>query len=72
MNKRNLTRYTEIDVEIKEMCRTAKEEWLNRECDELERLHITDTKKMHEKVKELSGKKWNSQLGAFNPNMENL
>jgi hypothetical protein len=23
--------------EIKEMCRTVKEEWLNRECDELER-----------------------------------
>lgn len=64
-NKRNLTRYAEIDEEIKEMCRKAKEEWLNRECDELESLHITDAKKMHEKVKELSGKKRSQPAGCI-------
>ena len=43
-SKDNSTRYAELVKEINAMCEQAKEEWLNKECEELERLHNTDKK----------------------------
>jgi hypothetical protein len=72
IKSKDMTKYAELDEEIKRMCNTAKEEWLNRECDELERLHLTDTKRMHEKVKDLSGKKRSRPAGCFQSKEENI
>ena len=51
------TRYAELVKQMRTMCEQAKEDWLNRDCKELERLHSTDTEKLHQKLKELYGKK---------------
>jgi len=55
-NKGNHTRYNELDKEIKRKCDQAKEDWLNKQCDELEQHHQSDMKTFHRKIKELSGK----------------
>jgi hypothetical protein len=65
---KNMARYAELDEEIKRMCNTAKKEWLDKEGDELERLYPIDAKRMHEKVKDLSGKKRSQQ--AFSQRKE--
>ncbi|ELU10363.1 hypothetical protein CAPTEDRAFT_200773, partial [Capitella teleta] len=67
-----MTKYAELDEEIKRMCNTAKEEWLNKECDELERLHLIDAKRMHEKVKDLSGKKRSQPAECIQSKEENI
>lgn len=48
--------YREKDREIKRRCDEAKEDWLKKECEKVERLYRTDIKNMFQKVKDLSGK----------------
>ena len=50
-------KYKRIDKQIKRKCNKAKEEWIDKECEELQRLEKKNSRAMHEKVRELSGKK---------------
>ena len=50
-------RYRELDVQISRACNEAKEAWMNRECEELEELCNRDPQKMHERIKDLRGKR---------------
>ena len=51
----DLTKYQELNKIIKYNCKAAKEEWLNDQCDEIEKAR--NTARIHEKIKELTGKK---------------
>ena len=56
--ERNPQRYEEMNWEIRQQCDTAKEEWINEQCsevEELERQHKIES--MHRKIKEVVGKK---------------
>ena len=64
-NKRNSTQYIELDNEIKRMCKEAKEKWLNKDCEETERLQFTDAKIIIEMVKMMNGKKRSQPAGCI-------
>ena len=54
----NPQRYEELNQEIRQECDSAKENWINEQCDEvveLERTHKFES--MHQKIKEITGKK---------------
>jgi hypothetical protein len=51
----DLTKYQELNKIIKYNCKAVKEEWLNDQCDEIEK--VRKTARIHEKIKELTGKK---------------
>ena len=54
-------KYKLIDKEINKMCNNAKEIWLNDQCEEIERKKTTDSKYMHNKIKDIAGQKSSSQ-----------
>lgn len=64
-NKWNHEKYAELDREVRRLCDQAKEEWLNKECDELERQQQYDMKVLHRKEKEISGKNTGGTVGCI-------
>ena len=48
--------YRRIDREIREDCSRARDRWLNEKCMEIERLENIDSRIMHNKIKEITGK----------------
>ena len=54
--ERNDEQYNELNRQIKAKCTEAKEECLKRQCDEIDALARRNSRKMHEKVKELTGR----------------
>ena len=55
--KGNSERYRAKDREIKRKCKERKDEWLKECCKEVEALEKTNSKQMHEKIRELTGDK---------------
>ena len=57
--KKDTDEYRRINMRIRNMCRAAKEEYLNRKCEEIEELENKNVQIMHEKVKAVvNTKKW--------------
>ena len=52
-NKKNQTENNRINSIIKQKCLEEKEKWLNKQCDEIEAIFNTDSKGVHQRVKEL-------------------
>jgi hypothetical protein len=48
-------KYKKLNKQIKEECKKAKEEWLNTQCSKIEKYKGTEN--IHEKIRELSGRK---------------
>ena len=63
--KRNGEEYQQLDAEIKQKCKTAKEEWLESLCTEIE--HKIDIKPadMYRKIKDISGMRVCSSSGCI-------
>ena len=57
---RDGSQYRELDREIHDHCTKAKEEWLNKQCAEIERSFNANDPRVFKKVNELSGKKLRS------------
>ena len=56
--ERNHRRYEELNQEIRQNCDTAKENWIDHQCNEVEELERTHKiESMHRKIKEITGKK---------------
>ena len=49
--KVDVVRYKRMHKEIQKLCRNAKEEWMNKQCEEVEQL---EGKEMHQKVKDIT------------------
>ena len=64
--KYDKVRYNSLDEQIKKKCNKAKEEWVNEQCHQIERNQYRDSKYMHSKIKEVSGKK-----GGINASVAN-
>ena len=54
--KKNKQRYSEICKPIKEKCNEVKEKWINDQYIEIEKQTVKDSKYMHQKSKEVTGK----------------
>ncbi|GFN88481.1 RNA-directed DNA polymerase from mobile element jockey-like [Plakobranchus ocellatus] len=50
-------KYKDLNKNIKIKCNAAKEEWINQQCQEIEQKLNIDSKFMHAKIKDVSGKK---------------
>ena len=59
------TEYIAIDRQIQKMCKQEKETWVNRECEEIERLERKNTALMHKKIKLLSNRRTCSSSGCI-------
>ena len=46
-----------LNKEVKKKCNEAKKKWINEKCQEIEQNQHLDSKYMHSKIKEVSGKK---------------
>lgn len=56
--KKNTNLYTKLNAEIQKRCKEAKEEWIQNKCNNIEKAQKkNDTKRMHEDIRELTGKK---------------
>ena len=52
--ERNPQRYEELDLEIRQECNTAKENWINEQCEEVEQLERSHRiESMHKKIKRI-------------------
>ena len=58
--------YKNLTNKIKRKCDKAKEKWINDQCLEIEIKQNSDSKYVHSKIKEISGKKVVPKLGALN------
>ncbi|GFN94669.1 craniofacial development protein 2-like [Plakobranchus ocellatus] len=50
-------KYKDLNRNINIKCKAAKEEWINQQCQEIEQKLNVDSKFMHAKIKDVSGKK---------------
>jgi len=57
--------YNAIDQEIKRKINLAKEEWLNKKCEEIEQSKQKDPAEMFKKIKEISGQKLCTSPGCI-------
>ena len=64
-SKSNKTKYKMLAKQIKKKCNEAKEKWLNEQCLEIEAKQNRDSKYIHEKIKEVSGKRGISNTGCI-------
>ena len=62
---KNTPAYVAHNKEIRKLCRNEKEKFYNAKCDEIEEnLKLNTTKKMHDNIKELTGKKKGNTRGG--------
>lgn len=65
-------KYRTLNKEIKRMCKEAKENWLNEQCEELENNKNKNNKLLHEKIREISGKKNSTQSSCIKSKEGNI
>ena len=63
--KGDVQKYRELDRMVKKNCNIAKEEWINLQCEEIERNSHIDSKLMHKKIQELTGKTCSAKSGCI-------
>ena len=55
---KNTPAFEHLNKEIKRMCRQKREKWYNNKCDAIEKnLKLNATKKMHQEIKDMVGRK---------------
>jgi len=63
--KSDETKYKQMDRLVKRKCNEAKEDWLNKQCEEIERNSKIDSKTLHQKIKEVTGKKTSAKTSCL-------
>ena len=63
--KADRKKYRELDKLVKKKCNEAKEEWINMQCREIEEHANFDSKLMHEKIKDVTGKRSSTKTGCI-------
>ena len=63
--KVNEQKYKELDKQIKKRCNEAKENWINTQCEEIEGNNRIDIKTMHQKIRDVTGKKSSARIGCL-------
>ena len=63
--KNDELKYKELDKQVKKRCNEAKEEWINNQCQEIEANACIDSKTMHQKIKDVTGRKASATTGCL-------
>ncbi|XP_076347953.1 uncharacterized protein LOC143245476 [Tachypleus tridentatus] len=63
--KPNEEKYQKINRLVKKKCNVAKEEWINTQCAEIENNKVKDSKYMHKKISEVTGKTPSAKTGCL-------
>ena len=63
--KADIQKYRELDIQKKKRYNKAKEHWINTQCEELEANNEVNSKTVHQKIKEVIGKKATSKTGCI-------
>ena len=58
-------KYKNLTKEIKKRCNEAKEKWLNDQCLEIQTKQNSDSRYIHEKIREVTGRKTCSNIGCI-------
>ena len=74
MKGRNEECYQQMNKDISNDCRVAKDNWLNEQCREVEDLERQfRTKEMHQKIKQMTDKsKTNKNIGCIKDRNSNI
>ena len=64
-NKSNEVMHNHLTKQIKIKCTKAKEKWINDQCLEIETKQKSDSKYIHSKIKEISGKRSYTNVGCI-------
>ncbi len=70
--KQNHDAYVAMNKDITAKCNLAKEEWLNEKCKEIEQKNKHDTKSMHARIREITGKRTCSATGCLKSKEGNI
>ena len=63
--KSDIAKYKTLTKNIKKKCNEAKEKWINDQCLEIEIKQNSDSKYIHDKLKDVSGKRTCSSSGCI-------
>ena len=63
--KANEQKYKELDRQVKKRCNEAKENWINAQCQEIEANANIDSKTMHQKIRDVTGRKTPTTTGCL-------
>ena len=63
--KADIQKYIELDKQVKKRCNEAKEHWINTQCEEIEANNGVNSKTVHQKIKEVTGKKATAKTGCI-------
>ena len=63
--KADTQKYKELDKQVKKRCNEAKEHWINTQCEEIEANNGVNSKTVHQKIKEVTGKKATAKTGCI-------
>lgn len=63
--KANEQKYKELDRQVKKCCNEAKENWINAQCQDIEANASIDNKTMHQKIRDLTGRKTTATTGCL-------
>ena len=62
--KRDVKKYRELDKQMKKRCNEANEHWINTQYEEIEANTGVNSKTVHQKIKEVIGKKATGKTGC--------
>ena len=71
-SKQDRDAYDALNKQITTKCNEAKEKWLNEQCDDIEQNHKHDSKSMHARIREISGKRICSAPGCLKSREGNI
>ena len=63
--KADAQKYREPDKQVKKRCNESKEHWINTQCEEIEANNGVNSKTVHQKTKEVIGKKATAKTGCI-------
>ena len=63
--KPNAEKYKALNKEVRKKCDKAKETWVNEQCEEIDKNQSKDSKYMHSKIKEVTGKNGHTNAGCI-------
>merc|ERR1711905_67846 len=58
-------KYKALNKEVRKKCDKAKETWVNEQCEEIDKNQSKDSKYMHSKIKEVTGKNGHTNAGCI-------
>ncbi|GFR79778.1 craniofacial development protein 2-like [Elysia marginata] len=63
--KANKQKCVELNKQVKKRCNKAEEHWTNTQCEKIEDNDVTNSKIMHQKIREVTNGKVSAKIGCL-------